>query len=465
MLWAATSACATALPQCSSESIWYSKRGCGKRATSPATKTSSVTMPYMLKARQPASQANPRGPAASPDSASHSVLRIAPKAITMSASIRVPSESSAPVSLPSRLFNAVTVTPQRRSTPRARWSLAAKAPKAAPRAPTSGAGPCSVTVTSTPRSRQAEAISEPVNPAPITSTRLGPASSRFASSAASSLVRRVNTPSSAASSAFGQGLARVPVAISSRSKGSCSPSASTTSLPIGSTLVARMPSFHLASTSRRRGRSVSSARTRPSSTCLDNGGRSYGSWRSSPTMVSSPAKPSSRSVSAARRPASEAPTTTIRPFLRSLDTGARRLLDQDGLDWAGRGGPADALALELGGPRRVRQGLLAMDLEHLRGEERTLRIALAAVEVDDDLHPGHSSQHNNPSSASVLSPPDRPLTTFSIAATVLVQCCVISPLSCKSTGARPHGFLIGMLVGIASQNCSYGGLSGSAAAS
>src|SRR6266446_2244445 len=60
-----------------------------KRATSPATKTSSVTMPYMLKARQPASQATPRGPAASPDWASHSVLRIAPKATTaMSASIR-----------------------------------------------------------------------------------------------------------------------------------------------------------------------------------------------------------------------------------------------------------------------------------------------------------------------------------------------------------------------------------------
>src|SRR5258707_12520524 len=47
------------------------------------------------------------------------------------------------------------------------------------------------------------------------------------------------------------------------------------------------------------------ARTRPSSTCLDNGGRSYGSWRSSPTMVSSPAKPYSRRVSAGRRPAPE----------------------------------------------------------------------------------------------------------------------------------------------------------------
>src|SRR5215468_1366248 len=388
MLWAATSACATALPQCSRESIWYSKRGWGKRATSPATKTSSVTMPYMLKARQPASQASPRGPAASPDWASHSVLRIAPKATTaMSASIRAPSESSAPVNLPSRLVSAVTVTPQRRSTPLARWSLAASAPKVPPRAPTSGAGPRSATVTSMSRSRQAEAISEPVNPAPITSTRLGPALSRSARRAASSQVRRVNTPSSAASSAFGQGLDRVPVAISSRSKGSSSPSAKRTRLPIGSTPIARMPSFHLASTSRRRGSPVSLARTRPSNTCLDSGGRSYGGWRSSPTMVSSPVKPSSRKVSAARRPASDAPTMTIRPFLRLGDIGSRLLLDQDGLHRASRGGPADALALVLGGERHVHQGLLAMHLEHIRSEERALRIALAAVEVDDDLHP------------------------------------------------------------------------------
>src|SRR5262249_27576228 len=241
----------------------------------------------------------------------------------------------------------------------------------------------------------------------ITSGRLGPALSRSARRAASSQVRSVNTPSSAASSAFGQGLDRVPVAISSRSKGSSSPSAKRTRLPIGSTPIARMPSFHLASTSRRRGSSVSLARTRPSSTCLDSGGRSYGSWRSSPTMVSSPAKPSSRKVSAARRPASDAPTMTIRPFLRLRGIVSRLLLDQDGLHRASRGGPADALALVLGGERDVQQGLLAMHLEHSRGEERALRIALAAVEVDDDLHPGgHSCQRGNP--ASVLTTREGP---------------------------------------------------------
>src|SRR5262249_52874362 len=123
---------------------------------------------------------------------------------------------------------------------------------------------------------------------------------------------------------------------------------------------------------------------------LDSGGRSYGGWRSSPTMVSSPAKPSSRSASAARRPASEAPTMTIRPSLRSRHIGGCLLLDQDGLYRAGCGGAADAPAFVLGGERRVQQGLLALQLEHLRGEKRALRIALAAIEVDDDLHPGHS---------------------------------------------------------------------------
>ncbi|SOE33666.1 hypothetical protein SAMN05442782_10723 [Streptomyces sp. OK228] len=64
-----------------------------------------------------------------------------------------------------------------------------------------------------PRSLQAEVISEPVKPPPITSTRSGPAASRSASPPASSRVRSVNTPSRAASSALGQGRARVPVAI------------------------------------------------------------------------------------------------------------------------------------------------------------------------------------------------------------------------------------------------------------
>src|ERR1700694_4665431 len=49
----------------------------------------------------------------------------------------------------------------------------------------------------------------------------------------------------------------------------------------------------------------------PASTCFDNGGRSYGRWVSLPTRVSLPSKPSFLRDSAPRRPASEAPTTTM----------------------------------------------------------------------------------------------------------------------------------------------------------
>src|SRR5215469_2594541 len=59
MLCAATSAWVTALPQCSSARNWYPYSGCGKRATSPATKMSSVVTALTSNARQPASQATP----------------------------------------------------------------------------------------------------------------------------------------------------------------------------------------------------------------------------------------------------------------------------------------------------------------------------------------------------------------------------------------------------------------------
>ena len=109
------------------------------------------------------------------------------------------------------------MTPQRRSTPCSRCSPAATAPMTPPSAPTSGAGPRSTTVTARSLSRQAEATSEPVNPAPMTSTRRGLLASRWLRPAASSRVRSTNTPSSAASALLGHGRARVPVAISSRS--------------------------------------------------------------------------------------------------------------------------------------------------------------------------------------------------------------------------------------------------------
>ena len=65
---------------------------------------SSVTMPRMSKARQPASQAIPRGPAPSPDPASHSVLRVAPsETTTTSVSTVLPSDRWAARTRPDRV--------------------------------------------------------------------------------------------------------------------------------------------------------------------------------------------------------------------------------------------------------------------------------------------------------------------------------------------------------------------------
>ena len=150
--------------------------------------------------------------------------------------------------------------------------------------------PRSATVTARPSSRQTEATSEPMNPAPTTSTRPGPAASACRSRAASSRVRSVNTPSSAASAGLNQGRARTPVAISSRSYADLArrrpgaPAWSARSSPVAAT-----PSRQSASTRPQARQLVWSAGTHPCSTCLDSGGRSYGSCGSSPMMVRRPA--------------------------------------------------------------------------------------------------------------------------------------------------------------------------------
>src|SRR4051794_4526297 len=151
--------------------------------------------------------------------------------------------------------------------------------------------------------------------------------------------------------------------------------------------MARTPSRHCASGSRRIGSPVAFAATRPSSTCFDNGGLSYGGCGSSPTTVTEPVKPSSRSASAARNPASDAPTMTMRPSRRSRDAGTRLLAHEDRLDRARRSRLAHAFELVVGDGRVVPQRLLTMELEHPRREEHALGIGLAAVEVHDDPRP------------------------------------------------------------------------------
>ncbi len=62
----------------------------------------------------------------------------------------------------------------------------------------------------------------------------------------------------------------------------------------------------------------------PANTCLDSGGRSYGRCNSSPTSERVPWKPSARSVSTARQPASDAPTTTTEPSTGTPSVVMRR---------------------------------------------------------------------------------------------------------------------------------------------
>jgi hypothetical protein len=120
----------------------------------------------------------------------------------------------------------------------------------------------------------------------------------------------VNTPSRAACSRFTHGRARVPVAISRRSKSTNRPSARRTWCFCRSNPVAATPRIHSAWISRSCGRVVWSIGNHPVRTDLDKGGRSYGSHGSSPIRVRCPVNPSFRSASAALKPAREAPTIT-----------------------------------------------------------------------------------------------------------------------------------------------------------
>ena len=121
------------------------------------------------------------------------MLRMDPSdATTTSTSSVVPSDSLARRTCPSASpSSASTATPVRRSTPASRCILAAMSPITPPSGPTSGALERSATVTSNPRSRQTEAISEPMKPAPTISTRFGLAFNAACNSAASSQVRSV----------------------------------------------------------------------------------------------------------------------------------------------------------------------------------------------------------------------------------------------------------------------------------
>ena len=228
---------------------------------------------------------------------------------TRSASIALPSARRTR-STRSRPSNPATVTPQRRSTPCSRCNRPHASPTIGPTARANGVGSISSTVTSRPRPRHVAATSEPMNPAPITTTR-GLVSRRERIARQSSRVRSTKIPSSGGVSGNVRG--RAPVATTSPSNGSVSPPSSSTARPDTSSPVARRPSCRSSSRSSYgclRSATCSGSHS-PANSSFDSGGRSYGRCDSAPTSTTRSREPSRRNVSAARSPASEAPTMTI----------------------------------------------------------------------------------------------------------------------------------------------------------
>ena len=146
----------------------------------------------MSKARQPASQPTPHWPAASPEPSSHSTLRIEPSDGHDHVDVERGAVGQRGAGARGRSRRPRATSPRRRCAGRRRASRcisAAIRPITPPSAPTSGASPRSATVTARPSSRQTEATSEPMKPAPTTRTRPGRRPARSRSPAASSRVR------------------------------------------------------------------------------------------------------------------------------------------------------------------------------------------------------------------------------------------------------------------------------------
>src|SRR5207248_2962643 len=118
-----------------------------------------------------------------------------------------------------------------------------------------------------------------------------------------------------------------------------------------------------------------------------------------PMRIRGPRKPSARRVSAAVSPASEAPTITMRPLslnaalvsllgMRLLCFRAVRGLcacNEDGLHGTGRCRAQHVLTLRFLRGGIVPERFLAMQREDAGGEETTLGIGLAPIEINHNL--------------------------------------------------------------------------------
>ena len=321
---AAATPCSVALVQCSSRMSSPSNSGFGQRATSPAATTPGA-------ASSVSSHTTPLS-SVSPEPSSQSVSGTTPTpTTTTSASTALPSSSRTRSTLPSPSI-AATPTPRRRSTPWSRCSSPHTMPSSGPRPRTIGAGSASSTVTSRPRPRHVAATSAPMNPAPITTTR----GSRVERGRGARARRRA---CAARTCRRGRGC-RGACAASRRWRARGRRTAATRDP------VAGVEGEHLAPPRRARwrarrgaarGRGRRTPRLRstrscgshsPASSSFESGGRSYGRWGSAPTSTIRPSKPSRRSVSVARSPASEAPTTTTvcnAVVLSSTRAGCRHL--------------------------------------------------------------------------------------------------------------------------------------------
>src|SRR5262247_159142 len=97
--------------------------------------------------------------------------------------------------------------------------------------------------------------------------------------------------------------------------------------------------------------------------------------------VSSPSKPRSRSVSVARSPASDAPTTTMRRTIVASP------FNRDRAGWALPHGPIHARAQTVRWrlDQDVQYAVVA-NLEHLRRGLHTESVEVACAQIDNDFH-------------------------------------------------------------------------------